>query len=101
MFFTEQISYKKEKVDIEIDSEEKTAIAEIMSALEQKNKSEDIQYMIFEVAKKNGIKPAKLFKILYKILIGVDRGPKLGKYITDIGNDKVIRMLEEFINTKV
>ena len=57
--------------------------------------------MIFEVAKKNGIKPAKLFKTLYKILIGVDRGPKLGKYITDIGNDKVISMLEEFINTKV
>ena len=42
-----------------------------------------------------------LFKTLYKILIGVDRGPKLGKYITDIGNDKVIKMLEEFINTKV
>tara|TARA_B100000949_G_C14278229_1_gene450565 strand:+ start:503 stop:2098 length:1596 start_codon:yes stop_codon:yes gene_type:complete len=99
--FTEQISYKKEKINIEIDGEEKTAISEIISVLEQKNSPEDIQYMIFEVAKKNGIKPAKLFKTLYKILIGVDRGPKLGKYITDIGNDKVISMLEEFINTKV
>ena len=55
---------------------------------------EGIQSDVFNIARKNNIKPGKFFKILYKILLGVPQGPRLGPYIVAMGKENVINALK-------
>ncbi|MDQ4074051.1 MAG: lysine--tRNA ligase [Thermoproteota archaeon] len=59
--------------------------------------SQEVQNMIFNKAKGNGLEPRELFKSFYKVLINSDRGPRLGNYIVDLGIDNVTRMVERKI----
>ena len=56
-----------------------------------------IQTEVFEIARKNEMNPPELFKIIYQIVIGADRGPRLGRYILDIGVREVADMLHDQI----
>jgi lysyl-tRNA synthetase class 1 len=57
--------------------------------------AEKIQEKVFEVARKHELDPPILFKLIYQMLIGSDRGPRLGRYIVDIGREEVARLLLE------
>jgi len=59
--------------------------------------SQEVQNMIFNKAKGNGLEPRELFKSFYKVLINSERGPRLGNYIVDLGIDNVIRIIERKI----
>jgi lysyl-tRNA synthetase, class I len=76
------IANELEDSDVQIDNEE----------LSQK-----IQTIIFLKSKENNIEPKDFFKIFYKILINVERGPKLGNYIVDLGIRNVINRIEKNI----
>jgi lysyl-tRNA synthetase class 1 len=47
--------------------------------------SDDVQNLAFESAKNSGLKPGELFPVVYMILLGVERGPRLGSYVMDAG----------------
>ncbi|MCP8320754.1 MAG: lysine--tRNA ligase, partial [archaeon] len=74
---------------------EKRAIKELSEFILKVKDAEKIQEEIFEVARKNELGPPILFKLIYKTLIGSDRGPRLGRYIVDIGREEVARLLLE------
>ena len=52
-----------------------------------------IQAVIFDTARANDLEASSLFKVLYQLLLGVERGPRLGPYILDIGPEKVSERL--------
>jgi len=79
---------------LELKPEEKEAIKQLMQVINSEEDAEKIQTAIFEVAKKNRIKPKDFFTTLYMILLGTSSGPRLGPYITDMGRDTVIEALE-------
>ena len=54
---------------------------------------QEIQALIFETARSCGMEPSDFFKLLYRTLLGVDRGPRLGPYILDFGSSKVAERL--------
>ncbi len=87
----------KESV-ISLTPKEKEAIEELIEALKVENEAEKIQNAIFNSAKKHSLKPVKLFKTLYMILIGVPRGPRLGPYLLAMGKQNVIDALQNAIN---
>ncbi len=82
------------EVPIEISQQEQFAIGELISLLNAKATEEEIQTAIFNVAKNNNIKPGKFFKTLYRILLGVPQGPKLGPYVLAVGKENVIDALK-------
>ena len=57
--------------------------------------AQDIQTIIFNNAKNNNLQPKEIFKILYKILINAEKGPRLGNYIVDLGIDNVVKVIEK------
>ena len=57
-------------------------------------KSDQVQFEIFEIAKRNGMAPGDYFKLLYRILLGSEKGPRLGPYIVDTGVERTISSLE-------
>jgi lysyl-tRNA synthetase class 1 len=84
-----------ERKKIILKDNEKKAIKELAELILKFNDAEKIQGMVFEVARKNKLDPPVLFKLIYQILIGSDRGPRLGRYIVDIGREDVAKLLLE------
>ena len=86
-----------------LEDNQKEAIHELVSYLEDykeknhDNSSNDIQTIIYEISKKYSIRPKDFFRLLYKILIHTDRGPKLGNYIVDIGISKACEIIKKYV----
>ena len=80
-----------------LDDTSKKALGILVIALEEKEEPEDIQNTIYQIAKANDVQPKDFFKILYQIILGTSRGPKIGPFITDIGRKQVAKTLSEYI----
>jgi lysyl-tRNA synthetase class 1 len=91
--WSEDFTEIKEKV-VKLDETEKAAVKELIQTLQTEANEEEIQSAVFNIARNKGIKPRKFFKILYKILLGVPQGPRLGPYILAMEKENVIDALK-------
>ncbi|MCW4019657.1 MAG: lysine--tRNA ligase [Candidatus Bathyarchaeota archaeon] len=80
---------------VELSSEERNAIRSLIEVLQAADDAETVQSAVFEIARKNGIKPTRFFKTLYLILLGTPSGPRLGPYFIDMGRRNAIKTLEK------
>jgi len=76
------------KIDLKLTDKEKRGLRELADLIMKNDDAAAIQSGIFEVARGNGFDPGEFFKLVYRVLIGADRGPRLGAYIVDIGREK-------------
>jgi lysyl-tRNA synthetase class 1 len=83
------------EVEIEINEVERKALEELIKEISKLERGEDIQTAIFDISRKFGISPRRFFKILYQIILGRDRGPRLGPLIEDMGVENVIKRFSE------
>jgi lysyl-tRNA synthetase class 1 len=88
------------EVTVTLTEEEKAAVAELVSVLRVEDEPEKIQNAIFNTAKKRSLQPARLFRTVYMILLGMPQGPRLGPYIVAMGKQNVIAALERALKTK-
>ncbi len=88
---------EQEKQELNINSITKKALKELVIALDGKIDPEDVQNTIYQIAKSNGVQPKDFFKILYQIILGTTRGPKIGPFISDIGRKQVAKTISEYI----
>ena len=86
---------EQEKIELELTEKEKNAINALIEELGKDN-LEDIQNTIYQTAKNNEVEPKDFFKILYQIILGTTRGPKIGPFIQDIGQKQVAKKLVEY-----
>ena len=92
--FAEKFS-QQEKIQVDVDDSTKKALEILIDALNAEKEPEDIQNTIYQIAKSNDIQPKDFFKILYRIILGTSRGPKIGPFISDIGRRQVANVLSE------
>jgi lysyl-tRNA synthetase class 1 len=78
---------------VSLNEVERYAVKELAEFLEKNEEPDVIQNAIFEIARRNGIKPPAFFNLLYRIFLGMDRGPRLGPYIADIGVKRAAEIL--------
>jgi len=78
--------------EINMSKSERNALFELIQFLKNMEPIEDkgelaiaIQSEIFSIAQKLGLQPKVFFKLLYKILINAEKGPRLGNYVSDMG----------------
>ena len=67
----------------------KIALQDLVKILTGDADVQDLQNSIYQVAKRHDIAPRDFFKILYNIILGTDRGPKIGPFILDVGRTNV------------
>ena len=91
--WTKDFTEIKEKA-VELNETEKNAVEALIQALQTEADEEEIQSAVFNIARNSGIKPGKFFKTLYRILLGVPQGPRLGPYILAMGRESVIDALK-------
>lgn len=87
--------FKLSELTIEMNDNERRAIIEAASSIESLKEPEAIQGAIFSVAKSHKVSNSRFFELLYEILLGTKRGPRLGPYIADIDPKKVAQKLKE------
>ena len=83
--------------NVEVSDEHKKPLSEIVTLLEKNSDPDVIQSEIFEIAKSNDMKPRVLFQLIYQILLGSNKGPRLGKYIIDADKSKIIKKIKSTI----
>jgi lysyl-tRNA synthetase class 1 len=57
--------------------------------------SEQLQALVFEVAREVNVEPSEFFKIFYLVVLGQERGPRFGTFAELIGKDRLLKMLDE------
>ncbi|MDO8633851.1 MAG: lysine--tRNA ligase [archaeon] len=67
-------------------------IAKKIAAIES---ADEMQKAVFELAKSNRVEPKDLFESMYLVLIGKNRGPKIGSLVFALGKDKTVKRLLE------
>lgn len=92
-----------ERFDVVLTEKEKMIIRKILEGLEIANSEsnldpEKIQQMIYETSKENEEQPRKIFKLMYKMLINADSGPRLGGYISDLGLNRIHSLLDSYVS---
>ncbi len=71
----------------------RAAVREFAAALPRLATEEDVQNAAFDAAKRQGLRPGEFFPAVYAILLGTDRGPRLGPYVMDAGKAAVSKAL--------
>lgn len=92
-----------ERFDVVLTEKEKMIVRKILESLEIANSEsnldpEKIQQMIYETSKENEEQPRKIFKLMYKMLINADSGPRLGGYISDLGLNRIHSLLDSYVS---
>jgi lysyl-tRNA synthetase class 1 len=85
------------QMEIEISNPQKLAIEDLVSIVRSETDERVIQNAIFNLAKKYSLEAADFFRLLYMVLLGSPRGPRLGPYIKVMGSENVARALERAI----
>ncbi|MBN2652179.1 MAG: lysine--tRNA ligase [Spirochaetales bacterium] len=88
---------QKEKIDIELSDEILTLLEQLRNLTEQKMESlseQDFGTELYDLMKSNSVESADFFKIIYQILIGKEKGPRLISFLYTIGKDKIINLLD-------
>ncbi len=87
---------EQEKIHVDLDDSAKKALKILVDTLDAEEEPDDIQKTIYQIAKSNDVQPKDFFKILYQIILGTTRGPKIGPFISDIGRKQVAKTLSEY-----
>jgi lysyl-tRNA synthetase, class I len=59
--------------------------------------AKNLQSRVFNVARENGIEPKEFFTLLYRMFLNADRGPRIGNYFMDLGIDRTITVLKNYL----
>ncbi len=76
-----------------LDPKTVSALRNFASAVAASKTPEEAQAAAFDSVKQSGAESGKFFTAVYRILVGADRGPRLGPYVMDAGPEKVAQKI--------
>ena len=85
---------------VTVTDAQKSAILELAAKIESLTDADTIQTRIFDVARTHSIEPRDFFRAIYGILLGSERGPKLGPYILDAGPKSISEKLRQAVRSE-
>ncbi len=86
------VSVMKDEIkpaDVAISPAEKSALAEFADCLRANMSADEAQSLVFNIIKNSGLDAGRFFKILYAIILGIERGPKVGKLVSILGEKRI------------
>jgi lysyl-tRNA synthetase class 1 len=69
------------------------ALREFAQQLEKAKSADEVQTIAFEAVRGTGLKPGDFFPVVYSVLLGSDRGPRLGPYAMDAGPENIAKTI--------
>ncbi|MFH1420735.1 MAG: hypothetical protein ABIG30_02095 [Candidatus Aenigmatarchaeota archaeon] len=89
-----RIKLNESTPEMHISANQKSAIVQLVSALNKGLKEKELECEIYDAAKKNNVDTKTFFTLLYNILISKERGPRLAPFIIAIGEERVAGLLK-------
>jgi len=92
--------YEEPAEPLVIDVSYRPYLSEFIEMIEQTNNfddlsGEEIQALVFLIPKKYNLNQAQWFKFLYAVLLGKEKGPRLGPFLSILGKKVVLSMLKQ------
>ena len=86
--------------NFQMTNEQRLFITELLAQLQKQPAAERdaVQEMVFNVLKKNNLKPKEVFSGFYRLLINKDFGPKASDLILEYGIDKTATLFSNALN---
>ncbi|MDG6928957.1 MAG: lysine--tRNA ligase [Nitrososphaerota archaeon] len=78
---------------VKLTAEQRAAVDDLAGRLAAADSADYIQNQIFEVGRAHGMQPSEFFRLLYAILLGSEKGPRLGPYLYDMGVETAVKAL--------
>ncbi len=75
---------KAEEVKKQLTADERMVLRGIADELDKDLNAEELHKRIYEISRENGVKPSMVFRALYNVLIGKNRGPKAALFILSL-----------------
>ncbi len=92
-----KFSIRKEPPDIQVTPEEKDHLGNLLSKLDEVKWQPDLIHdAVYSVAVDADIKAGPIFKIIYRIFLARDRGPRLGFLLASLGKEFVLERIKHF-----
>ena len=82
----------------ELSGKQAKVIKEFATAIRGAKSADEVQGAAFAVIKSNGIQPTGFFPAIYGLLLGAEKGPRLGPYVMDAGPQSVAEKLEKAVS---
>ncbi len=80
---------------VELSSEEKKILSDFISVSKGLEWSADsIHTAVHEIIKNNAVEQGAGFRAFYRVLIGKERGPRLGYFLSNLDRERVLKRLE-------
>jgi lysyl-tRNA synthetase, class I len=84
---------------VAVDEDQRRALQALAVAAQaglDDRSEKDVQNLIYEIARGEGIEPKEFFPVLYTVLVGKEKGPRLGGFLKTLGRDRVTAILEKY-----
>ena len=96
-YYTDFIQPNKKYIKIDIENKKVFEdILGLLKTIDTELSSEEIQTQIYEIGKKhNFVNLRDYFKLVYQVLLGQEKGPRLGSFIKLYGIKKTCKLLED------
>ncbi|MEM2941094.1 MAG: lysine--tRNA ligase [Thermoproteota archaeon] len=93
---TSKYVVKRDMVKVDL-GDMKSAIEDLVEALSslKEFKGEEIQNMLYSIARKHGVSSSRFFEKLYMVFMGMGSGPRLGYLLATLGREHVISCLKK------
>ncbi len=90
-----RISLSDEK--IEIEERFKPLIQKLSERIKNLETEEEILKATYDTIKELNLEPKEAFQVLYRILIGKEKGPRFGRLVLLLGKEKVLERFQRFL----
>ncbi|MFW6064744.1 MAG: lysine--tRNA ligase [Candidatus Natronoplasma sp.] len=93
-----KFSLKKELPDVDVSEKEKRFLELYLSKIEEHEwDSDSLHKLVHAAAEEVGIAKGKAFRSFYKILLGENKGPRLGRFLSQLDKEFVKKRLKEAV----
>ena len=84
---------------VELADEELAALRALRAEVDARLDSHDeksMQELVYRLAEEHGVDKKRIFVVMYQVLIGKERGPRLGGFLLSIGRERVLQILNAY-----
>ncbi|CAN5333106.1 lysine--tRNA ligase [soil metagenome] len=100
----DRVSDTRQGFDRALGVDEKKAVSQLIEVLQSFRNSEKdpetpkmVQSKIYEIARSNFAEPKNFFKLIYRLVLNTDTGPRLGNYAVDLGIERTCDVLAKHL----
>jgi lysyl-tRNA synthetase class 1 len=84
---------------IELGEHERRALTALRNLIRDRLDEHDeksLNTAIYDIARAEGLEPKDFFRVMYQVLVGKEKGPRLAGFVFTIGRERILEILDRY-----